>query len=352
MESRLGQLVIEAERAGLVMPGRGGELARFLERRGYMLGADEPEAGAARLEDSEQPRFVRGFHDILITIGILVLVAGAAGALSSLAIPPIAILLSEIFVKRQRLALPSVVLSVITLASVALLITLLPLDEWIWPTLGFGALLTAAAALYHWRYQTPISLAGVFYGIALLIFIVCHWLLLGRETVDLALLVDRRLASLVTLLGLALFAVALFFDLSDPQRRTRRSDTAFWLHLGAAPVLLNGVTGLVAGPLGVLWSDDDPQTAALVIAAVLLVMAIGLVIDRRAFVTAGLISLGAALAVLMNESAITTPYSSFWVVAIAIGLIVLSIGLFWARLRGFLLDLLPETLRRRLPPAR
>ncbi|MGK4495665.1 hypothetical protein ACSLVN_28040, partial [Klebsiella pneumoniae] len=35
--------------------------------------------------------------------------------------------------------------------------------------------------------------------------------------------------------GVLVFLLAMWWDMSDKERRTRRSDVAFWLHLAAAP---------------------------------------------------------------------------------------------------------------------
>jgi hypothetical protein len=47
--------------------------------------------------------------------------------------------------------------------------------------------------------------------------------------------------------GLAVFAVAMSYDLTDPERVTHRSDCAFWLHFLAAPLLVHSLIELVAG---------------------------------------------------------------------------------------------------------
>ena len=44
---------------------------------------------------------------------------------------------------------------------------------------------------------------------------------------------------LLLLCGLAVFALAMRFDLSDPKRQTRRTDIAFWLHMLAAPLIVH-----------------------------------------------------------------------------------------------------------------
>ena len=42
--------------------------------------------------------------------------------------------------------------------------------------------------------------------------------------------------------GLALFAAALWYDMRDPHRLSRYSANAFWLHILAAPAIVNTVS--------------------------------------------------------------------------------------------------------------
>ena len=42
-------------------------------------------------------------------------------------------------------------------------------------------------------------------------------------------------------IGLAIFATAMKFDMSDRNRVTQRTDIAFWLHLLAAPLIVHSV---------------------------------------------------------------------------------------------------------------
>ncbi len=62
--------------------------------------------------DTETPRFVRGFHDVLITIGVAVALGGLWGLAALYAVLPAIIVLSEILVRRQRLALLTVSLTI------------------------------------------------------------------------------------------------------------------------------------------------------------------------------------------------------------------------------------------------
>ena len=77
-------------------------------------------------------------------------------------------------------------------------------------------------------------------------------------------------------LGLATFALAMVFDGSDPHRVTRRSAQGFWLHLVAAPMIINTVA------LSLLSSGS--REAMLTVALVMVGFAIvAVVIDRRSF---------------------------------------------------------------------
>jgi hypothetical protein len=351
MSRTLEAILSDAERTGLVVAGQSARLSLFLAEQGVTVPA-AVDREAADLEDSEQPRFVRGFHDILITIGILVLMAGIVGILGlPLAALPVIIALSEVFVRRQQLALPSVVLSVLFVAastSGALLFDM-PFET---DAILAAAVMTASSGLYHWRYRTPISLAGVYFGLVFLIFVTTILVLFRTTSLETAATTGDMGISLVSAgLALALFAVAMRYDLSDPARQTRRSDVAFWLHLGAAPLLLHAVIGLFSGGGWSLVGFGE-GAAGLVLAAVVALMAIGLIIDRRAFVTSGLLSLGVALGTLLQNKVAELLDVSFSLVAIAVGVIVLSIGLFWQPLRRLLLSLLPPDITRRLPPVR
>ena len=159
---------------------------------------------------------------------------------------------------------------------------------------------------------------------------------------------------LIGLIGLALtfgmFAVALRFDTADRMRVTRRSDVAFWLHLTTAPLLLYSAFAVLFGSDGFWWSDKPSAAEAMAaIGIVTLMVLIGIIIDRRAFVTSGLISLGAALAIITRE--IGVDISSITAFAfLAVGVIVLLLGSGWQQLRAMFVEAMPEAIRSRVPP--
>ena len=72
--------------------------------------------------------------------------------------------------------------------------------------------------------------------------------------------------------GLAIFVLAMWFDVKDRLRVTRFSECAFWLHMFAAPMLVHA---LLSG------ESFRAPPAALVLGTMLILAVIALFIDRR-----------------------------------------------------------------------
>jgi hypothetical protein len=312
------------------------------------------------LEESEAPRFIRGFHDILITIGILIGLSGLVGLASVYAVFPAVIVLGEILVRRQRLALPAVVLTLAFIAAGCFAI--LPLFDAAsispsWQPAISAAVIVVLLALFYWRYRVPIAFA-LMCLVAYATVVLVVGALAVQSTSEYALLDSSPsiLAGLIGLFAVLTFGTALYFDFSDRLRETRRSDVAFWLHLGAAPAILYTVITLVYAGDGQSWFDQNTSTvqAAIIVFAVLVLMLIGIMLDRRAFVTSGLLSFGYAFKILLQEGGIASFLASTdnigFVILLAIGVIVLTLGIGWRPLRRFVLETLPEPLTARLPP--
>ncbi|MBB4063397.1 hypothetical protein [Gellertiella hungarica] len=363
MDIIMRQDLAAAAGEGIITPEQADRLGAFLAARRSATG--EPGSGADPasnpLEDSEMPRFVRGFHDILITIGILILLAGISG-LSHPALALVAIIpLAELLVRRQRLALPAFTLTLAYGGSVtALLMLLMPSffetqgEEG--PSVFFfflaGYVLTFVP--FYWRYRVPVALA------VMIVLAGGTFVLMLAAIAELALYDKVGSHPLLTMAfglagALAILAVALRFDLSDPGRVTRRSDVAFWLHLVAAPALLYSLLAVLFF-LRAPENDSDisavatsqPVTVVLLVVAFIL---FGLVFDRRAFVTSSLLSLGLSLGTLFRQG-LSGLDSVFFVVLLALGLIVLVIGVSWPHLRRLVIGALPPDLKTRLPPLR
>jgi hypothetical protein len=313
--------------------------------------------------DEEKLRFITGFGDIFVTIG-LVLFLGAlayfandvAGGPAMWAIVAAAgWVLAEIFTRRHRMALPSIALLLIFAGAVfafALLVgerTIAPgpaTSAAVWPSLYqeqpwvfIGAALVAlvAAVLHYGRFGVPITIAVV---VAALIGVIVGFL---------ALLAPRFLtdnAQVITLVfGILVFALAMRFDMSDRLRVTRRTDIAFWLHLLAAPLIVHPLIGGF-----IMRGEFDRGTAKAVLATFLGLAVIAVLVDRRAILVSGLAYAGASFGSLLRQTTLasdTLPASIF-----VLGAFVLVVSAGWQPLRRTFLALLPEGLARLLPKAR
>ncbi|CAN7217306.1 hypothetical protein [Rhizobium sp. LjRoot254] len=367
----------DAAREGLVQGDATARLGEFLLGRGVSVGApvsapvvdgsgldtlraSEP---ASTVEESEAPRFIRGFHDILITIGIIVGLLGLGGLATVHAVIPAAIILGEVLVRRQRLALPAVTLTIAI--GIASAIGTFPiwedmspqLDEW--TPVGIAATISVVTFLFYWRYKIPLALAA---GLVTLFASVIYCAALATRVFSGdATLYDRHPLILVFFLGLfalVVFGAALKFDFADRNRLTRRSDVAFWMHLAAAPAILYTIMAHVylGDKQGWFSAETTAGQAAMVVGAVLLLMLIGIVLDRRAFVTSGLLSFGYAFKVLLTEGGFTKVFAATDTLAfltlLTIGVVVLALGIGWQPLRRVIVGNLPDGLQKLLPAVR
>lgn len=318
-------------------------------------------AGEPGLErDDEQLRFVTGFADVFVTIGLFLFLGtasyvadelsggAAAGAVAAVA----AWGLAEFFTRRRRMALPSIVLLVaFAAASFSALAGLLaggpggwsPLLDVITPRLDrplpvAGAALgtLALVALHYRRFRVPITIAA---GTASLLAALLA--LLGACAPEFA---ARNLNGLLIGAGLAIFAFAMRFDLTDPLRLTRTTDIAFWLHLLAAPLIVHPVlSGLALKGAGTVGTG-----AALLVLAVVVVLAlVALVTDRRAILVAGLTYTAIAFGTLIRDAGFAN--RSLPLSLLALGASVLLLSACWHPLRGAILRALPRGLAARLP---
>ena len=143
-------------------------------------------------------------------------------------------------------------LALLVIGTVALLIAVLGGQEYfedrppIAPLL-IGGLVAAGGAYAHWRrFVVPITVAAGVLALGL------------AAVISIAYLLDNDMDGgsvrwLVLLSGLGTFALAMWWDVSDPERVTRRSDVAFWLHLLAAPLIAHALfTGIRDGDAGLV----------------------------------------------------------------------------------------------------
>ena len=142
---------------------------------------------------------------------------------------------------------------------------------------------------------------------------------------------------LVTLVfGLTGFALAMYHDMRDPHRVTRHAACGFWLHLLAAPAIVNTAAFT-------LYSSGGTVATAGLIVFLLAMASVALVIDRRSFLLSG-IGYVAVMLFGLGEG-------NFPLALIFLGILILGLGAGWVTLRATLMRALPGFPGKdRLPP--
>lgn len=254
--------------------------------------------------------------------------------------------LAEFFTRRRRMALPSILLLLAFVGGVfaAILGTTMAVAASasieVSPLyVAVASLCAAGAAFLHWRrFMVPITMAAGAAGVAVTV-IALILSAIGTGNTN-----ETVVLSLVCAAGLAVFAFAMRWDMSDRERITRRSDVAFWLHLLAAPMIAHPIFAL----LGVTEGTDLNVGAAIGVLAVYIGFGlIALTIDRRALLVSALAYVLFALAFLFDRFGAVE--LTFALTALVIGSALLSLSAFWQPIRRSVVTLLPETLQAKLP---
>jgi hypothetical protein len=337
---------------------------------------------SAERADDERFRFMRGFNDFFFAVGIVLFGAGitffaGTSAFKNILAAVLIWALAEFLVRRMRLVLPGILL-VSLFAFFAFRLTQLNwaalshvigvplrltpgfptrpnpvLDSFEPIAIAVKALAAAlAATLFYLRFQLPF---------ALLVIAGCLVLFLSMLFGP-VLFPDTSAYTLILLVcGLGVFAVAMYYDLSDRTRTTRLADCAFWLHLLAAPLivhslirlLLSGPTGAdaSAGPFGLSMTTASAVTIFVIVA---LLTMVAILIDRRALLVSALIYLGVAIGYALTSAiraGTDSDVSVFFATLVILGATVLILGAGWQPLRRVFLRLVPTAFVNRLPPA-
>ena len=310
----------------------------------------------------------RGFNEVFIVTGLVILALGWMGAsalwVSAWAEGPAlggvvartvqaaaagALILwglSEYFIRRRRMVAPAIALAVLWAGNAAIACAaafaqpfMVAQADYESLALPFG-LATLAVALHWLRFRVPFALAIIATGLLATALVLAAARAGTPESVsDLFLLSAGGPFAWITLaLGALVFAAAMAFDLSDPHRVTRRAANGFWLHLVAAPALVNTVALT-------LLAQETLAAQGLLLAFLALVALVAVVIDRRSFLVAGV-----GYAVTLAGTVFGTGGSALTV--LALGAVLLLLGAFWERARAALLrPLAPIIPLHRLPPA-
>ena len=204
---------------------------------------------------------------------------------------------------------------------------------------AISATIAGGAALMHWRrFHVPITVAA---GAAAAAGILVGLLVagLGQDPEK----VKNVILGLVLLIGIGIFLFAMWWDASDRQRITRRSDVAFWLHLLAAPMIVHPIFTL-------LGLNNGSVTLSEGLSVILLYIALGLTaiaVDRRALLVSALAYVLWALADLFKRFGAVE--LNIALTALVLGSALLLLSAFWHQARSAIVKPLPESLREKLP---
>ncbi|CTQ71328.1 hypothetical protein [Roseibium alexandrii] len=327
---------------GILTEDQAERLTDFWTRRGVT----GPLAETLPHADIEEVRFVRGFHDIFISLGIGILMVGLIYGLQHLlpawaisAVGAVSIWgLAEVFSRRMRLALPSFLLSLaftpfFFMACFGLVVdqdlTGLSLGGWrqnyeTWLVIPTSLVALAGAVLFYLRFKVPVGIAGITGGCLFIVAVLIEMAAPG--------LIDRYHVGFFLALGLVTFGLAMSFDIKDPARVTLNSDKAFWLHLMAAPFIVHSILALVASFSG----QGSVGYSVAVIALFVILAIVALIVDRRALLVSAMSYLGFAIGYLILEANVSEE-AAFAVTLLLLGGFILLIGSGWSLLRRVLL---------------
>jgi hypothetical protein len=319
----------------------------------------EERAGVrAHLSGLDEPfELFKGFNEIFIVVGLVILYMGFAGVAgltlfgttngyilgmiySVIAMGAI-VLLARYFTLKRRMVAPSIALSVmfgLSSAQFGMAFSAM-LDLTTPQTLTCAAGIAALGlTAYYALFRVPFTVALIALSVYATVFGVTT---LGgtfpKDPRDIFLLsADGPFAVITMCLGLVGLIVAMTFDMSDPHRVTRRAASGFWLHVIAAPAIVNTIA------LTLFDAGTIPAQIALG-AFIALLAVIAVVIDRRSFLVSG-VGYVVALAITVAEG-----QAFFVILILGAGLVLL--GAQWEGLRRAIMRVLPAFPgKTRLPP--
>ena len=320
------------------------------------------------IPDEEQFRLITGFNDIFVSIAaaILLVAVGWIGQwtgqnaglaiegdgpsfLAPLFVAATSWALALFFTAKRRMALPSILLLLAfvggTFATVGFAVVLgmgtSPFEDnqaLAGVVAAVSGAIAAGAAWLHWkRFRVPITVAAGAAAVAALGMGLIYSTVAGLPDAQ------NIVLGFSLLLGIGVFLFAMWWDGSDRERRTRRSDVAFWLHLLAAPMIVHPVFTL-------LGLNDGNATIGEGLVVIVLYVALGLTalaIDRRALLVSALAYVLFALQEMFREFGAVE--LNIALTALVIGSALLLLSAFWHQARAAVVRPLPNGLRDRLP---
>ena len=328
------------------------------------LANDRAGKRASMPAEDEPFEFFRGFSEIFVSIGLIILLTGITAMLAwfgGVALMSVLPLISagicwwwaKYFTLKRRMNLPSMVLATAFGGGIYLsAITILGqagLSLRVVVVLAF-VLAALGMALWYRRFRLPFSafilglfVLGAVYTLTASVDALGGFVTGGRGGMDgfFDLRESPQFATATLLFGVAVFLAAMWFDTRDPHRLGRHAATAFWLHMLAAPALVNPVALT-------LYNSGGAGGIGLLIVALVIITVLALVIDRRSFLTAAIAYIALVLAWVVGD---TGNFGTWTFILIALGGLITAIGTWWVQLRAVVMRILPDFPgKSRLPP--
>lgn len=298
------------------------------------------------IQDEEHFKLVTGFNDIFVAIAAIIMLFAAGGIgfaindfLGGFFVAATAWGLAEFFTRKRRMAFPSIILLLAFVGGifVAILMTNTENNDSI-SVIALPSIVTTLAAALHWfRFKVPITVAAGAAAIAGTVISII--MIVFADGLD-----WKIIYSLVLIVGLAIFAYAMWWDISDKARKTGRSDVAFWLHLLAAPMIAHPLFYFIGATSG---DEISGLQVAAVLATYIVMAIIAITIDRRAMLVSALAYVLVALTFLFNQFGFIE--LNIALTAFVIGSALLLLSAFWSNLRKAIITKMPDIIRNNVP---
>ena len=323
------ELLEAAEDRGIIQQAQIEPLLNFLLEQSSRDN-QEPEP----FQREEPLRFVRGVGDIFISFGVVILIIAIEMLPISgyLYFVPVAgfVVMAEWLVRVRRLSLPGVV---ILLAVLYFINQAIGFDHEN-ATIADLGILSFSSLIFYLRYKMPFSLFPLASGVVAIAI-----LEIGSYLIEWPIIFSA--------LGLIIFFIAMSFDIRDTRRDTYLSDSAFWLHLLAAPLMVHGLM------ISVLFGQQewmaDVSRVAFIVAFFFLVLLIALLLDRRAMLVSTQLYMVYAVTKLLQNQLNSTQNITIYVLLI-LGSLIIFFGTYWYKMRRLLYGFLSNSPISRYVP--
>jgi len=277
------------------------------------------------LESKEEPlKFIRSFGDVFIALGVILLMVSIN--MTSLSgyyyLLPVAgfIVIAEWLVRVRRLALPGIVILVAILYFINKAFSFQGEDA---TTMGL-AIICMSSLLFYLRYKMPFSLLPLAAS------------LVAISVIQIG--IDVLKSPLIfVIMGVIIFSIAMAFDSRDTKRQSHLSDSAFWLHLLAAPLIVHGaMISLLTSEQAWVQSFGNNILMIIFFAGFFLV---ALFVDRRAMLVSTQLYAIYALTRLLQSDWIGEQNVMIYVL-MALGMFVIFFGTYWYKTRRLIFGVL------------